>query len=131
MRTPHVSPVHLTSDWSMSSWPLVGRSVQGPDPDTNPDRVGQYNPNIGAGVAIGRGWSLDGAEFKAYYLVARQFILVLYVNYTALNLTLKSQTMSIEFIYIMPLLVNNLVESRDSFNINETAGLHSVCHTVT
>ena len=44
---------------------------------------------------------------------------------------IKSQAMSIEFIYIMPLLVNNLVESRDSCNINETAGLHSVCHTVT
>ena len=80
--------------------------MQGPDPDTNPDRVGQYNPEH-----RGRGWSLDGAEFKTYYPVARQFVLVLYVNCKALNLTLKSLTLSIEFIYIMPLLVNDRVET--------------------
>ena len=59
----------------------------------------------------GPGLQLAGAEFKAYYPVTRQFVLVLYVDCTALNLTLKSRTMSIEFIYIMPLLVNDRVET--------------------
>ena len=82
-----------------------------PTPTPTQTGLDSTTPNIGVGVAIGRGWSLDGAEFKAYYLVAGQFVLVLYVNCTALNLTLKSQTMSIEFIYIMPLLVNDRVET--------------------
>ena len=82
-----------------------------PTPTPTQTGLDSTTPNIGAGVAIGRGWSLDGAEFKAYYLVALQFVLVLYVDCTALNLTLKSLTMSIEFIYIMPLLVNDRVET--------------------
>ena len=82
-----------------------------PTPTPTQTGLDSTTPNIGAGVAIGRGWSLDGAEFKAYYPVTRQFVLVLYVDCTALNLTLKSLTMSIEFIYIMPLLVNDRVET--------------------
>ena len=35
----------------------------------------------------------------------------LYVDCTAVNLTIRSQIMSIEFIYIMPLLVNDRVET--------------------
>ena len=35
------------------------RSVQGPDPDTNPDRVGQYNPEH-----RGRGRNWPGLEFR-------------------------------------------------------------------
>ena len=83
-----------------------------PTPTPTQTGLDSTTPNIGAGVAIGRGWSLDGAEFKAYYSVTRQFVLVLYVDCTALNLTLiKSQTMSIEFIYILHLLVNDRVET--------------------
>ena len=37
--------------------------------------------------------------------------LAIYVDSTAPNLTIRSQTMSIEFKYIIPLLVNNLVET--------------------
>ena len=82
-----------------------------PTPTPTQTGLDSTTPNIGAGVAIGRGWSLDGAEFKAYYSVTRQFVLILYVDCTALNLTLKSWTMSIEFIYIMPLLVNDRVKT--------------------
>ena len=46
------------------------RGVQGPDPESNPDGVGQYNPEHRFSTAIVRGWSLDGAEFKTNYLVA-------------------------------------------------------------
>ena len=54
----------------------------------------------------------NSCKFEAYYSVARQFVLILvYVDCTALNLTLNSRTMSIEFIYIMPLLVNDRVET--------------------
>ena len=82
-----------------------------PTPTPTQTGLDSTTPNIGAGVAIGRGWSLDGAEVKAYYSVTRQFVLILYVDCTALNLTLKSLTMSIEFIYIMHLLVNDRVET--------------------
>ena len=37
----------------------AARSVQGPDPDTNPDRVGQYNPEH-----RGRGCNWPGLEFR-------------------------------------------------------------------
>ena len=63
-----------------------------PTPTPTQTRLDSTPPNIGIGVTIVRDWSLDGAEFKTYYTVARQ-------------------TMLIEFIYIMPLLVNNLVET--------------------
>ena len=89
----------------------VTEVCRAPTPTPTQTGLDSTTPNIGVGVAIGRGWSLDGAEFKAYYPVTRQFVLVLYVDCTALNLTLKSQTMSIEFIYIMPLLVNDRVET--------------------
>ena len=82
-----------------------------PTPPPTPTGLDSRTPNIGAGVASGRGWSLDGAEFKAYYPVTRPFVLVLYVDCTALYLTLKSRIMSIEFIYIMHLLVNDRVET--------------------
>ena len=38
---------------------LDTRSVQSPDPDTNPDRVGQYNPEH-----RGRGCNWPGLEFR-------------------------------------------------------------------
>ena len=38
---------------------VSSRSVQGPDPDTNPDRVGQYNPEH-----RGRGCNWPGLEFR-------------------------------------------------------------------
>ena len=82
-----------------------------PTPTPTQTGLDSTTPNIGAGVAIGRGWSLDGAEFKAYYSVTRQFVLILYVDCMALNLILNSRTVSIEFIYIMPLLVNDRVET--------------------
>ena len=90
-----------------------------PTPTPTQTGLDSTTPNIGAGVAIGRGWSLDGAEFKAHYLVARQFVLVLYVDCTALNLTLKSQTIPIEFIYI---IVNDCVETTLRLLIETTAG---------
>ena len=36
-----------------------------PTPTPTQTGLDSTTPNIGAGVAIGRGWSLDGAEFKA------------------------------------------------------------------
>ena len=93
------------------NYALSSEVCRAPTPTPTQTGLDSTTPNIGAGVAIGRGWSLDGAEFKAYYSVTRQFVLILYVDCTALNLTLKSLTMSIEYIYIMPLLVNDRVET--------------------
>ena len=59
-----------------------------PTPTPTQTGLDSTTPNIGAGVAIGRGWSLDGAEFKAYYLVVRQFVLVLYVASSRIRLQL-------------------------------------------
>ena len=95
----------------LSTHHLSSRSVQGPDPDTNPDRVGQYNPEH-----RGRGCNWPGLEFRRGWV---QSILLsdapvcfgpicwLYGS----QFDIKSQTMSIEFIYIMPLLVNDRVET--------------------
>ena len=87
-------------DTSRRQKDTCSRSVQGPDPDTNPDRVGQYNPEH-----RGRGYNWPGLEFR------RGWVKSIHVNCAALNLTLKGQTMSIEFIYIMHLLVNDRVET--------------------
>ena len=63
-----------------------------PTPTPTQTGLDSTTPNIGAGVAIGRGWSLDGAEFKAYYLVARQFVLVLYVDLASSLFILSKNT---------------------------------------
>ena len=47
--------------------------------------------------------------------------LAIYVDCTAPNLTIRSQTKSIGFIYIIPLLVNNLVETTLIY-VDDTAG---------
>ena len=46
-------------DTSRRQKDTCSRSVQGPDPDTNPDRVGQYNPEH-----RGRGCNWPGLEFR-------------------------------------------------------------------
>ena len=102
----------LYPGWVARLYHDAAEVCRAPTPTPTPTGLDSRTPNIGAGVAIGRGWSLDGAEFKAYYYsVTRKFVLILYVDCTALILTIRSQTMSIEFIYIMPLLVNDRVET--------------------
>ena len=49
----------------------VPEVCRAPTPTPTQTGLDSTTPNIGAGVAIGRGWSLDGAEFKAYMLTVR------------------------------------------------------------
>ena len=69
---------------------LAAEVCRAPTPTPTQTGLDSTTPNIGAGVTIGRGWSLDGAEFKASSL---------------------QKPMSIECIYIKPLLVNDRVET--------------------
>ena len=52
---------NLSNHWDLAE------VCRAPTPTPTQTGLDSTTPNIGAGVAIGRGWSLDGAEFKAYY----------------------------------------------------------------